>query len=104
MRGGFLDFPEWDPGIETGGSDERVAQGVRPDGLGDPGMTGYVTTVPPLRAMTSVRCPRSTPRFSTLAPVASESPQAVERQRGDQCMLARWAQLGDQQRAEFVAV
>ena len=37
------------------------------------GASGTVTTLPPLRAMTSVRCPRSTPRFSMLAPVASET-------------------------------
>src|SRR5215467_3813624 len=30
-----------------------------------------VTTLPPLRVMTGVRCPRSAPRFSMLAPVAS---------------------------------
>jgi hypothetical protein len=32
-----------------------------------------VTTLPPLRVMTSVRCPRSTPRASMLAPMASDT-------------------------------
>ena len=37
------------------------------------GASGMVTTLPPLRVMTRVRCPRSTPKFSMLAPVASET-------------------------------
>jgi hypothetical protein len=36
MGRGFLDPSQRHPGVE-GGGDERVAQGVRPDGLGDPG-------------------------------------------------------------------
>ena len=40
-----------------------------------------------------------------LAPVASETRSPVERQQGDQRVLARCAQPGgDQQRPEFVAV
>ena len=35
--------------------------------------SGMVTTLPPLRVMTSVRWPRSTPSASMLAPVASET-------------------------------
>ena len=114
MRRGILDIAQRDPGIERGG-DERVAQGVRADVLGDPGTlsdaaddpggtvpvqppairrreqgsfgaladgqvdgagvrgaSGIVTTLPPLRVMTKVRWPRSTPSASTLAPVASQ--------------------------------
>jgi hypothetical protein len=37
------------------------------------GASGMVTTLPPLRVMTRVRWPRSTPRASMLAPVASET-------------------------------
>ena len=37
------------------------------------GASGIVTTLPPLRVTTKVRCPRSTPRPSMLAPVASET-------------------------------
>jgi hypothetical protein len=37
------------------------------------GASGMVTTLPPLRVMTSVRCPRSTPKFSMLALVVSET-------------------------------
>jgi hypothetical protein len=35
------------------------------------GASGIVTTLPPLRVTTSVRCPRSTPRCSISAPLAS---------------------------------
>jgi hypothetical protein len=35
------------------------------------GASGMVTTLPPLRVTTKVRCPRSVPRASMLAPVAS---------------------------------
>ena len=37
------------------------------------GASGIVTTLPPLRVITNVRCPRSTPRASIFAPVASET-------------------------------
>ena len=37
------------------------------------GASGIVTTFPPLRVMISVRCPRSRPRCSMSAPVASET-------------------------------
>jgi hypothetical protein len=37
------------------------------------GASGMVTTLPPLRVMTSVRWPRSIPSASMLAPVASET-------------------------------
>ncbi len=37
------------------------------------GANGMVTTLPPLRVVTSVRCPRSTPRASMVAPVASDT-------------------------------
>ena len=37
------------------------------------GASGTVTTFPPLRVITSVRCPRSTPKASISAPVASET-------------------------------
>jgi hypothetical protein len=37
------------------------------------GASGMVTTLPPLRAMIRVRCPRSSPRCSMSAPVASET-------------------------------
>ena len=38
-----------------------------------PGASGMVTTLPPLRVMTSVQCPRSVPRASMLAPAASDT-------------------------------
>ncbi len=37
------------------------------------GASGTVTTLPPLRVIVSVRCPRSRPRCSMSAPVASET-------------------------------
>ena len=37
------------------------------------GASGMVTTLPPLRVMVSVRWPRSTPRCSMSAPVASDT-------------------------------
>ena len=37
------------------------------------GASGMVTTLPPLRLIVSVRCPRSRPRCSISAPVASET-------------------------------
>jgi hypothetical protein len=37
------------------------------------GASGMVTTLPPLRVMVRVRCPRSRPRCSMSAPVASET-------------------------------
>jgi hypothetical protein len=36
-------------------------------------VSGMVTTLPPLRVIVSVRCPRSRPRCSISAPVASET-------------------------------
>ena len=39
MRGGLLHIAQRDPGIQRGG-DERVAERVRCDGLGDPGAAG----------------------------------------------------------------
>ena len=46
MRGGFLDVPQRDAGVE-GGGDERVPQRVRPDLLGDPGAAGDPADDPP---------------------------------------------------------
>ena len=37
------------------------------------GANGMVTTLPPLRVMTRVRCPRSTPKASISAPLASKT-------------------------------
>jgi hypothetical protein len=34
---------------------------------------GIVTSLPPLRNTVSVRCPRSSPRASMLAPITSET-------------------------------
>ena len=45
---------------------KSIARAVR-------GASGMVTTLPPLRVITKVRCPRSTPRASMSAPVASET-------------------------------
>jgi len=46
------------------------------------GASGMVTTLPPLRVMTRVRCPRSRPRCSISAPVPSEtrSPLSASRE------------------------
>lgn len=41
MGRGFLDVPQQNPGIETGGGDERGPQRVRPDRLGDPRAAGH---------------------------------------------------------------
>jgi hypothetical protein len=69
------------------------------------GASGIVTTLPPLRVITRVRWPRSTPRASMSAPVASDNAQPVERQEGDQRVLGGQAEPGcDKQRAELVAV
>jgi hypothetical protein len=43
---GFLHIAQRDPSIQRGG-DERVAQSVRPDGLGDPGPAGHPPDDPP---------------------------------------------------------
>ena len=45
---------------------KSIARAVR-------GAGGMVTTLPPLRVIIRVWCPRSTPSASTLAPVASET-------------------------------
>src|SRR6266702_5291142 len=46
VGGGFLDIPQRDPSIERGG-DERMPQGVRSDGLANPGAAGYPPDDPP---------------------------------------------------------
>ena len=46
MGGGLLHIPERDPSVQRGG-DERVPQGVRPDGLGDPRPAGHPPDDPP---------------------------------------------------------
>lgn len=46
MRGGFLDIPQRDPGIQRRG-DESMAKGARPDGLGDPCPAGDPAHDPP---------------------------------------------------------
>jgi hypothetical protein len=40
-----------------------------------------VASLPPLRVITKVRCPRSTPRASMVAPVASETPSPLRASR-----------------------
>jgi hypothetical protein len=45
VGGGFLHIPQWY--AEVTGSDESVPQGVRPDGLGDPGEPGDPADDPP---------------------------------------------------------
>jgi hypothetical protein len=40
VRGGFLDIPGRNPGVE-GGGDERMPQRVRPGRLADPGAAGH---------------------------------------------------------------
>ena len=46
---------------------------ARSSALAVRGASGIVTTLPPLRVMTRVRCPRSTPMCSMSAPVASDT-------------------------------
>jgi hypothetical protein len=46
VGGGFLHVAGWNPCIQRCG-DECVPQGVRPDGLGDPGAAGYPADNPP---------------------------------------------------------
>ncbi len=62
------------------------------------------STLPPMRVTVKVRWPRSRPRCSMSAPVAT-GPQPVEGEQGDQGVLGgRPKPGGDQQGAEFVAV
>src|SRR5262245_24797239 len=69
------------------------------------GASGMVTTLPPLRVTVRVRCPRSRPKCSMSAPVASETRSPVQREQRDRRMLARRTKSGsDQQGAELVAV
>jgi hypothetical protein len=66
---------------------------------------GMVTTLPPLRVVTRVRCPRSRPKCPMSAPVASDtrsplSPSSEIRA----CSPGGPSPRGDQDRPEFVAV
>ena len=54
------------------------------------GASGIVTVFPPLRTMVSVRCPRSTPRASISAPIASDTRSPLS--------------ASDEKRANLVAV
>jgi hypothetical protein len=68
------------------------------------GASGMMTTFPPLRVITKVRCPRSMPSASMSAFAASETRSPLRASR-DQCMLRRRSDPGgDQERAELVAV
>lgn len=142
---GFLDIPQRDLGIETGG-DKRVAQRVRLDRLGDPGpaahppddppgivpvqpapiggqedrpagaltndrsprrcaaRAGRVTTFPPFRVTTSVRWPRSMPRTSISAPVASETRSPFRASSEISACSAGGPSPAATRRAEFVAI
>ena len=48
--------------------------------------SGTVTTLPPLRSTVRVRCPRSSPRASMSAPIASDT-GALEREERDEGVL-----------------
>jgi hypothetical protein len=69
------------------------------------GASGMVTTLPPLRVMTRVRCPRFRPRRSISAPVASDTRSPFRGHQGEQHVLGgRSESRGDEDRAELVAV
>ena len=69
------------------------------------GASGMVTTLPPLRVIVRVRCPRSRPRCSISAPGRLRHSQPVQGEQGNQRVLQRRAKAGgDQHGAEFVAV
>jgi hypothetical protein len=69
------------------------------------GASGMVTTLPPLRVITRVRCPRSTPSPLDIGAGGLGDPQPVQGQQGDQGMPGGRAETGGhQQRAHFVAV
>jgi hypothetical protein len=71
----------------------------------DRGASGIVTTLPPLRVMTRVRCPRSRPRASISAPVASETRSPLRASREiSACSPGGPSPAAPQQSAEFVAV
>jgi hypothetical protein len=53
------------------------------------GASGMVTTLPPLRVMVRVRCPRSRPRCSISGAGGLGDPQPVQREQRDQRMLRR---------------
>ncbi len=77
MGGGFLDIPQRHPGIQRRG-DERVAQRVRPDGLGDPGPPGDAVDDPP-GACRSNRRPSAVRKIgpSVRSPMARSIARAV---------------------------
>ena len=69
------------------------------------GASGMVTTLPPLRVMTRVRRPRSSPQVLDVRAGGLRYPQPVEREQGDQRVLAGRAEAGgDQERPDLVAV
>jgi hypothetical protein len=144
VGGGFLDVAQRDTGIQRGGN-ERVAQGVRPDGLGDSGppgdtirpapcrssrrpsgarkigpsarspvarsiaravrgASGMVTTLLPLRVITRVRWPRSMPRPSAFAPVASKTRRPLRASREISACSAGGPSPAATRSAELVAV
>jgi hypothetical protein len=69
------------------------------------GASGMVTTLPPLRVITKVRCPRSVPSASISAPVASETRSPLRASReSSACSAAVPRPASDQQGAELFAV
>ena len=68
------------------------------------GASGMVTTLPPPRVMTMVRCPFQARGLDIGADGLGDA-EPVESEQEDQRVLAGWAEPGgDQQSAEFVAV
>jgi hypothetical protein len=64
-----------------------------------------VTILPPLRTMVRVRCPRSSPSRSMVAPIASETRSPLSCQQQDQRMIGGASQAGgDEQCAHLIAV
>jgi hypothetical protein len=94
--------------VTVGASEDRAlgafAHGYV-DGPGGSGRQGTVTSLPPLRSTGRVRWPRSTPRASMLAPVASETRSPLRASQGDEGVLYVRPQPGGyQQGTHLVAV
>ena len=78
VAGGFLDVAQRDAGVE-GGGDERVAQGVGSDSLGDPGAAGDAPHDPARRRGGRVGCRRRSRKIgpSLRSPMARSTARAV---------------------------
>ena len=78
VRGGFLHVAQRDSGVERG-CDECVAQGVRPDGLGDPRPAGDPPDDPPgtMPVQPAAVCSQEDRVFGTLADGQVDRPRGT---------------------------